>query len=102
MEATKVIMIEQGSLGFEVGGDPKWRGEFTLEQVDKFNIKIGREIIVHLLEIQDTFATVEFDENEKTTVPITKAAQNDELFSPESPAEADTPDMDETLRGSQA
>jgi hypothetical protein len=101
MEVTKVIAIEQGSLGFEVGESPGWRGEFTLEQVEKFNIKEGKEVIVHLLEMQDTFASVEFSEQEKTTVPITKVSPNRELFSPELPMEMDDAlDMDDTLRGS--
>ncbi|GEM_PF-5924865 len=98
MEVTKAIIVNQNSLGFEVGDNPKWRGEFTLEQVAQFNIKAGRNLTVHLLEIEDTFATVEFDENEKTTVRITKVSQNNEFFPPESPKETDPPNMDDTLR----
>ena len=100
MEVTQVIIVDPNSLGFEVGENPKWRGEFTLEQVAQFNIKVGMKLTVHLLEIEDTFAAVEFSDDEKTTVPITKVSQNTELFSPKSPKETDPPNMDETLRGS--
>ena len=80
MERTKVIPIEGNSLGFEVGDEPKWRGEFTLEQVAEFEIKTGKELTVHMLEMPDVFATVEFDDNQKTTVPVTKLAENSDLF----------------------
>ena len=96
MEITKVIVVNQNSLGFEIGEDPKWRGEFTLEQVARFNIKAGQDLTVHLLEIEDTFANVEFGENEKTTVPIMKVPQNSEMFFPE---ESDETDLSETMRG---
>jgi len=99
MEATKVIALNQNSLGFEVGEEPAWRGEFTLEQVAQFNIKEGKAITVNLLEMEDTFASVEFGEGEKTTVPITKVSVDSGLFSPEPPDETDTPDFTETLRG---
>ena len=99
MEVTKVIALNQNSLGFEVGEDPKWRGEFTLEQEAQFNIREGKPLTVHLLEMEDTFASVEFGEGEKTTVPITKVSQDNDLFSPEPPDETDTPDFTETLRG---
>ena len=99
MEATKVIVINPNSLGFEVGGDSKWRGEFTLEQIAEFNIKKGMELTVDLLEMEDTFAAVQFAEGEKTTVPITKVPTENDLFAPEPPAETDTPNPDETLRG---
>jgi hypothetical protein len=100
MEVTKVIAIDQSSLGFEVGEKPKWRGEFTLEQVAQHNIKVGKALTVHILEMEDVFATVEFDGNEKTTVQVTKLAENTELFSLEPANETDTPNMDDTLRGS--
>ena len=96
MEITKVIVVNQNSLGFELGENPKWRGEFTLEQVARFNIKAGNDLTVHLLEIEDTFANVEFGAGEKTTVPIMKVPQNSETFLPE---ESDETDMSETLRG---
>ncbi len=99
MEDTKVIIVDPNSLGFEVGDDPKWRGEFTLEQVAEFNIKRGMDLRVDLLEMEDTFATVQFGEDEKTTVPITKVQPENDLFAPEKPGEADTPVMDDTLRG---
>src|SRR5690349_22356114 len=99
MEVTKVIFVNPNSLGFEVGDDAKWRGEFTLEQVAEFNIKAGMALTVHLLEMEDTFATVQFDEDEKTTVPITKVPPDNDLFSTESPKETDAPTMDDTLRG---
>ena len=99
MEATKVISIEQGSLGFEIGENPRWRGEFTLEQVQKFNIQEGKPLNVHLLEMEDTFANVEFGKDEKTTVPITKVPEDNDLFAPESLDETDTTDLNETLRG---
>ncbi|HEY0460380.1 MAG TPA: hypothetical protein VGC97_14680 [Pyrinomonadaceae bacterium] len=99
MEATKVISIGQGSLGFEIGENPRWRAEFTLEQVEKFNIREGKPLNVHLLGMEDTFANVEFGEEEKTTVPIMKVREDNDLFAPESSDETDTPDMNETLRG---
>lgn len=99
MEVTKVIWIEQGSLGFEVGENPRWRGEFTLAQVEEFNIKEGKPLNVSLLEIEDTFANVEFGAGEKTTVPITKVASDNDLFASEPKDETDTPDFGDTLRG---
>jgi len=101
MEITKVIIVSPNSLGFEVGDDSKWRGEFTLEQVAEFNIKTGMNLTVHLLEMEDTFATVEFDEKNKTTVPITKLPHDKDMFSHESPEETDTPNMDDTIRSLQ-
>ena len=100
MEVTKVIAIDQGSLGFEVGENPKWRGEFTLEQVAQHNIKVGKALTVNILEMEDVFATVEFDGNGKTTVEVTKLPEDNELFLPEPADETDTPNMDDTLRGS--
>ena len=99
MEDTKVIIVDPNSLGFEVGDDPKWRGEFTLEQVAEFNIKKGMDLMVDLLEMEDTFATVQFGAHEKTTVPITKLPHDNDLFAPEPSSEIDTPYLDETLRG---
>lgn len=101
MEVTKVIIVNPNSLGFEVGDDPKWRGEFTLEQVAEFSIKAGMNLTVHLLEMEDTFATVEFGGNEKTTVPITKVPHDNALFAHESSPETDTPNMDDTMQSPQ-
>ena len=98
MEATKVIIVTPNSLGFEIGDNPKWRGEFTLEQVSQFNIKAGQDLTVHFLEMEDTFATVEFGESERTTVAMTKVSENNDFFTPESPNETDTPNFDDTLR----
>jgi hypothetical protein len=98
METTKVINVNQNSLGFEIGEEQKWRGEFTLEQVAQFNIKEGKAITVNLLEMEETFASVEFGAGEKTTVPITKVSPDNDLFSPQPPDETDTPDFTETLR----
>ena len=99
MQDTKVITVNPNSLGFEVGDDPKWRGEFTLEQVAEFNIKAGMNLTVHLLEMEDTFATVQFEEGEKTTVPIIKLPHESDLFAGETPEETDKPNMDDTMRG---
>jgi hypothetical protein len=99
MEETKVIAIDQNSLGFEVGEDSRWRGEFTLEQVAQYGIKAGKDLTVHVLEMEDTFATVEFNEGEKTTVPITKIPESSELFASKSSDETDPRDFSETLRG---
>ena len=44
MVVTKVVAIEQGVLGFEIGENPRWRGEFTLEQVREFNIREGKAL----------------------------------------------------------
>jgi hypothetical protein len=101
MEVTKVIEIDQNSLGFEVGENPKWRGEFTLEQVAHFGIKAGKDLTVHLLEMQDVFANVEFNENEKTTVPVSRVSENTEMFSSEPPEEADDAEMLDTLYNKQ-
>ena len=101
MEATKVIIVNPNSLGFEVGDDSKWRGEFSLEQVAEFNIKKGMDLTVHLLEIEDTFATVQFGGGEKTTVPITKLPHDNDMFSQEPPEEDDAPNMDDTMRSPQ-
>jgi hypothetical protein len=99
MEITKVIVVNPNSLGFEVGDDPVWRGEFTLEQVAEFNIKAGMNLTVHLLEMEDTFATVEFGEGRKTSVPIIKVPHDSAFFPDEPPPETDTPEFNETLRG---
>ncbi len=92
MERTKAIPVNHNSLGFEVGDEPKWRGEFTLEQVAEFDIKPGKEFTVHLLEMQDVFANVEFGENQKTTVTVIKLPENNDLFSSEPPPETQTLD----------
>ena len=88
-------------MGFEVGDEPKWRGEFTLEQVAEFEIKPGKDLTVHLLEMQDVFANVEFNENEKTTVPVSRVSENTEMFSSEPPEEADDAEMLDTLYNKQ-
>jgi hypothetical protein len=97
MEVTKVIAIDHSSLGFEVGENPKWRGEFTLEQVAQHNIKVGKELTVNILDMEDVFATVEFDEHEKTTVQVTKIPENSELFAPEPSNETDMPEFFDTI-----
>lgn len=99
MEVTKVIAVNHNSLGFEVGDDPKWRGEFTLEQVAVFNIKKGMDLQIQMLEMEDTFASVKFGEGKKTTVPITKVPHDNDLFFHEPPTETDTPNIDDTMRG---
>lgn len=99
MEKAKVINVNHNSLGFEVGENPKWRGEFTLEQVAEFDIKAGKEITVHLLEMPDVFATVELGENTRTTVPVTKVGENSGFFAPESAEEIDDAELQDTLRG---
>lgn len=93
MERTKVIAVEGNSLGFEVGDEPKWRGEFTLEQVAEFGIKPGTEVTVHMLEMPDVFANVEFDDQQKTTVQVTKLPENGDLFSSEPPPETETQEI---------
>ena len=80
------------------GENPRWRGEFTLEQIAEFDIKAGKVLNVHLLEMEETFATVEFGEGEKTTVAITKAPDSGQSFFSDSPEETDTPDFSDTLR----
>ncbi|HEY8561216.1 MAG TPA: hypothetical protein VIL74_12645 [Pyrinomonadaceae bacterium] len=99
MEVTKAIYIDPNSLGFEVGENPRWRGEFTLEQIAEFDIKPGKPLNIHLLEMEETFATVEFGESEKTTVPIVKVPEGSARFAPEPSGETDTPDFSDTLRG---
>ena len=89
MERTKVIAVGENSLGFEVGETSKWQGEFTLEQVAEFNIAAGREITVSLIEMQDTFADVEFVPEGKAVVPIRLAPHDDE-FAFEPPIETET------------
>lgn len=102
MEKVKVINVNHNSLGFEIGENPKWRGEFTLEQVAEFDIKTGKEIVVHLLEMEDVFATVEFGDNRRTTVPVTKVGENSEFFAPPTPEEPDDAAFPDTLRGEQS
>lgn len=94
-----MIPVNNNSLGFEVGDEPKWRGEFTLEQVAEFNIKPGKELTVHLLEMQDVFATVEFDDNRKATVPVTKLPENNHLFASEPAPETATQTMSDDSAG---
>lgn len=97
MERTKAIRVNHNSLGFEVGENPKWRGEFTLEQVADFDIKPGTDLTVHLLEMEDVFANVEFGEHGRTSVQVTKIVENNEFFPPESPEENDDAEMLDTL-----
>jgi hypothetical protein len=97
MERTKVIAVNGSSLGFEIGDESVWRGEFTLEQVAEFGIKEGQEITIHMLEMEDVFATVEFSETEKTAVPATKVSERNELFSPKDAEETETSHFSDTL-----